>query len=209
MICDNNYERAKKEVEKAKKCMPKCVVCFGPTGPTGLTGPTGPTGATGLTGATGPTGPAGVINNAYGGVYNSSVQFLSFQAINNFVPLTLNTSLPSDDVISATNTLTIQESGNYLIGYNVLVSSNRALDVAIGVRRNGTILTPTRGSQTLAIDNTTTLSYDGRLSATTIVALNSGDTLDLAMAVLNNLPTGLDLIVNNNANATLFVQKIS
>ncbi len=186
---------------------------MGPTGAAGITGPTGPTGATGAigpTGATGPTGPTGSAIGVYGGLYNSSSQLVFFTAADTYVKLNLNTALPSNQVTpNANSTITVNETGTYEINYNILMSTSAAVDVSAAVRNNGTVIPQTRGSQTLAIDDTTTLAYDGRLSCSTIVNLTAGDILDLVVLVLRTLPTGLDAAVNGNANCTLTIKKIN
>ena len=182
----------------------------GATGPTGPTGPTGLTGAIGPTGATGPTGPTGSAIGVYGGLYNSSSQLVFFTAADTYVKLNLNTALPSNQVTpNANSTITVNETGTYEINYNILMSTSAAVDVSAAVRNNGTVIPQTRGSQTLAIDDTTNLAYDGRLSCSTIVNLTAGDILDLVVLVLRTLPTGLDAAVNGNANCTLTIKKIN
>lgn len=185
----------------------------GPTGTAGITGPTGPTGLTGAigpTGATGPTGPTGSAIGVYGGLYNSSSQLVFFTAADTYVKLNLNTALPSNQVTpNANSTITVNETGTYEINYNILMSTSAAVDVSAAVRNNGTVIPQTRGSQTLTIDDTTTLAYDGRLSCSTIVNLTAGDILDLVVLVLRTLPTGLDAAVNGNANCTLTIKKIN
>lgn len=210
----------------------------GPTGPRGPIGPIGPSGisdtieigttTTGEPGTQasvvdrtgsphhildfivpqGPTGPGEGTSNIYGGLYNSRVQFLPFTAINQYLQAELNTSLPLSGVTAGNNTLTIQENGIYEISYNTLISSSKAIDLGIAVRKTGTVIPETRGSQTLSLDSSTTLTYDGRLSGTTFISLVNGDVLDLAICVLNTLPSGVDVIMNNNINATLTVKKI-
>ena len=182
----------------------------GPQGATGAMGIAGPVGATGPTGPIGPTGPEGPAGTTVcGGLYNASTQLVFFTAPNTYVQLRLNTPTPLRNVAApGNNTLVIQESGDYEINYNVLLNTSRAVTAAIAVRRNGTAIAATRGSQTLAVDSTTTISYDGRLSASTIVTLDAGDVIDLALSVVNTLPAGLDAIVNGNANATLTVKKL-
>ena len=191
----------------------------GPTGPTGVTGPTGPTGTTGATGPTGPTGntgptgptgtsPAGIA--AYGGVYNSTAQILTFTQADAYVQISLNTAMPAFNVTyPVANSLTVAVDGDYEICYNILLSTARSATVAVAARRNGAIITQTRGSQTLSVDDTAGISYDGRLSCQTIVTLAAGDVLDLAIAVLRTLPSNLDAAINNNANATLSVKKLN
>ena len=79
----------------------------GPAGPAGPTGPTGAPGAAGPTGATGPAGPAGATGAtgpagntasglaAYGGRYNSSTQLLFFTQADEYIPISLNTTMPA------------------------------------------------------------------------------------------------------------------
>ena len=187
-------------------CPQPCFVCVpGPRGPRGLTGAQGPQGPQGQPG---PAGASSAGLAAYGGMYNSSTQLLAFTAVNAYLRLQLNTLMPMKNVTAGPNQLTIQNEGDYEINYNLLVNTNRAVDVAAVVRNNGTPITQTRAVQTLAIDNTTTLAYDGRLNCSTIVHLTAGSVLDLAMAVLNTLPAGLDAAVSGNANATLSVKRL-
>lgn len=42
----------------------------------------------------------------------------------------------------------------------------------------------------------------------TIVALNAGDVLDLAVQVLRGLPKNMDAAINGYANATLMIRKL-
>ena len=170
------------------------VVPIGPTGPQGETGPTGPAGSStsGLT--------------AYGGLYNSGTQLVFFTAPDTPLPVNLNTPMPLKNVAAGANTLTVQLSGNYEINYNVLLNTSKASTAAVGVRRNNVMIPETRGSQTMAADDTTGLSFDGRLSASVIVPLTAGDTLDLAISMVRTLPTGLDAVINGGANATLSIK---
>ena len=60
----------------------------------------------------------------------------------------------------------------------------------------------------MAADDTTGLSFDGRLSASTIVTLAAGDVLDLVVSVVRTLPPNPDAVINGYANATLSVKKL-
>ncbi|MFR8230146.1 MAG: BclA C-terminal domain-containing protein [Anaeromassilibacillus sp.] len=190
----------------------------GPTGPQGVPGSTGPTGPQGATGGTGPTGPQGATGPAgstssglaaYGGLYNTNTQLLFFTQADMYIPVSLNTAMPAKSVsYPAANTLVVETEGDYEINYNILLNTSKPVTVSIGVRQNGTMVQQTRGSQTLATDDTTGISYDGRLVCSTIVHLNAGDTLDLVISVLRTLPDNLDAIINGNANATLTVKKL-
>lgn len=135
-----------------------------------------------------------------------------FTQPNTYVKVRLNRALPLLNVAvdTDTGTLTVLQEGDYEINYNVLMNASRAIDVAVAVRSGGSsVITQTRGSQTLAVDSTTTLSYDGRLSGSTIVHLGAQDVLDLAVQVLNTVPTGLDTAINGYVNATLTVKKLN
>ena len=181
----------------------------GEIGPTGPAGPAGARGPTGPQGETGPTGPAGSSTSgltAYGGLYNSGTQLVFFTAPDTPLPVNLNTPMPLKNVAAGANTLTVQLSGNYEINYNVLLNTSKASTAAVGVRRNNVMIPETRGSQTMAADDTTGLSFDGRLSASVIVPLTAGDTLDLAISMVRTLPTGLDAVINGGANATLSIK---
>lgn len=185
----------------------------GPTGAPGAAGPTGATGPAGPAGATGATGPAGNTASglaAYGGRYNSSTQLLFFTQADEYIPISLNTTMPALNVsYPAANSITVSEAGDYEITYNLLLNANQSITAAAGVRRNGTMLQQTRGSQTLSADDSAGTTYDGRLAASTIVSLAANDVLDLAIAIVRTLPANLDAIVNGNANALLTVKKIS
>ena len=191
----------------------------GPTGPqggTGGTGPTGPQGATGGTGPTGPqgaTGPAGSTSSglaAYGGLYNTNTQLLFFTQADMYIPVSLNTAMPAKGVsYPAANTLVVETEGDYEINYNILLNTSKPVTVSIGVRQNGTMVQQTRGSQTLATDDTTGISYDGRLVCSTIVHLNAGDTLDLVISVLRTLPDNLDAIINGFYTKRRMIQPLN
>lgn len=116
--------------------------------------------------------------------------------------------MPLKNVTAVNNSLTVQTAGDYEINYNILLNTSQASTAAAAVRRNGEILTQTRGSQTLAEDDTANLSFDGRLSASVIVPLSSGDVLDLVLLIVRTLPDNLNAIINNNANATLSIKKL-
>ena len=194
------------------------VIPRGQTGIQGLPGSTGPVGPQGVPGSAGPagpqgaTGPAGSTSSglaAYGGLYNTNTQLLFFTQADMYIPVSLNTAMPAKGVsYPAANTLVVETEGDYEINYNILLNTSKPVTVSIGVRQNGTMVQQTRGSQTLATDDTTGISYDGRLVCSTIVHLNAGDTLDLVISVLRTLPDNLDAIINGNANATLTVKKL-
>lgn len=192
-------------------CCNPCCCAIGPTGPQGIPGPTGPAGAQGIPGPTGPTGPTGEsAAGVYGGLYQAGTQLVFIEQPDTYVQVRLNSALPSRDVVpNADNTLTIVEAGDYEISYNLLISTNNATNMSAAVRSNGTVLPTTRGSQTLAVDSTTTISYDARLSCTTIVTLEAGSVLDLVVSVLRTVPENLDIAINGYANATLMLHRLN
>lgn len=60
----------------------------------------------------------------------------------------------------------------------------------------------------MAVDDTTGISYDGRLSCSLIVSLSAGDVLDLVISIVRTLPANLDAAINGYANATLSIKKL-
>lgn len=186
-------------------CCPNCCVKY-------VRGPQGVQGAQGIQGVAGPQGVPGAdgenVLSAYGGLYNTAVQPLTFTAVNTYIPLTLNMIMPIKNVTVSGNTLTINEAGDYEINYNVLVSASASVDMAVTVRNNGAVIPSTRGSQTLTYSAEAGLTHDGLFSGSAIVTLAAGDVLDIAISVINTLPTGLDAVVNNYANSTLSVKRL-
>lgn len=171
-----------------------------------IRGPQGVQGAQGIQGVPGADGEN--VLSAYGGLYNTAVQPLTFTAINTYVPLTLNMIMPIKNLTVSGNTLVLNEAGDYEINYNVLVSASASVDMAVTVRNNGTVIPSTRGSQTLTYSAEAGLTHDGLFSGSAIVTLAEGDVLDIAISVINTLPTGLDAVVNNYANSTLSVKRL-
>lgn len=180
-------------------CCPNCCVKY-------IRGPQGVQGAQGIQGVPGADGEN--VLSAYGGLYNTAIQPLTFTAVNTYVPLTLNMIMPIKNVTVTGNTLVINEAGDYEINYNVLVSASAAVDMAVTVRSNGAVIPSTRGSQTLAYSTETGLTHDGLFSGSAIVTLAAGDVIDIAISVINTLPTGLDAVVNNYANSTLSIKRL-
>ena len=163
-----------------------------------------------------PADPQGIQNpqcpnglSAYGGLYQAGTQLVIFTQPDAYVQVRLNSQLPLRNVLAnGSNGLVIQEDGDYEIFYNLLISTSDAVNVGFGVRRDGIILPTTRGSQRLAVESTTTTSYDGRLLASSIAALPAGSVLDLVVSVLGTLPPNLDAAISGYANATLTVKKL-
>ena len=122
----------------------------------------------------------------------------------------LNTALPLRMVTAnSNNTLTIQEAGDYVVSYNLLMNASKPVTISAAVRNAGVVIPTTRGSHTLALDSTLNISYDARLSCTTIVSLAANSVLDVVTSVVNTLPENLDAVINGYANATLAVWKLN
>ena len=194
----------------------------GPQGPQGEPGPRGEPGPQGAKGEPGPQGPQGERGPqgpegssktglaAYGGMFNSNTQQLLFAEVGGYIRIRFNSALPSKNVEAPSNdTIIIEQDGDYEINYNVLLNTNRAADVSIVVRDRGQIINQTFGAQTLSLDTSSGISYDARLSCSTIVSLSAGAELELAIAVLNNLPEGLYSIIGGRANTCFTVKKLN
>lgn len=180
-------------------CCPNCCVKY-------IRGPQGVQGAQGIQGVPGTDGEN--VLSAYGGLFNTAVQPLTFTAVNTYIPLTLNMIMPIKNVTVSGNTLVLNEAGDYEINYNVLVSASASVDMAVAVRSNGAVIPSTRGTQTLTYSAEAGLTHDGLFSGSAIVTLPAGAVLDIAISVINTLPTGLDAVVNNYANSTLSVKRL-
>lgn len=180
-------------------CCPNCCVKY-------IRGPQGVQGAQGIQGVPGTDGEN--VLSAYGGLFNTAVQPLTFTAVNTYIPLTLNMIMPIKNVTVSGNTLVLNEAGDYEINYNVLVSASASVDMAVAVRSNGAVIPSTRGTQTLTYSAEAGLTHDGLFSGSAIVTLPAGAVLDIAISVINTLPTGLDAVANNYANSTLSVKRL-
>lgn len=180
-------------------CCPNCCVKY-------IRGPQGVQGAQGIQGVPGADGEN--VLSAYGGLFNTAVQPLTFTAVDAYIPLALNMIMPIKNVTVSGNTLVLNEAGDYEINYNVLVSASASVDMAVAVRNNGAVIPSTRGTQTLSYSAEAGLTRDGRFSGSAIVTLPAGAVLDIAVSVINTLPTGLTAQVNNYANATLSIKML-
>ena len=143
----------------------------GPQGPIGLTGPQGPQG---IQGETGPQGPAGVDGTnglaSYGGAYDSGSDTIALTTTTTVLPL--GTPLPSSDITTGTDTLTITNAGTYEIDYGIRGSVTTPATVTLSVQQNATDIPQTVVTQTF----TTT---EDNLTNRTLVTLNAGDQLTL------------------------------
>ena len=151
----------------------------GPTGPQGVTGLTGPTGDTGPTGPTGPAGESTAGLAAYGGLYNANSTPITLTE-NTAIQFTLTNEMPLHNVTTTGSTINITQDGDYEITYSITASTNIAGNLGVAVRRNNTNIPGTL--QTVAAANTDPETF----GTSVIIALNSGDTIDLAITPSQN-----------------------
>ncbi len=151
--------------------------------PQGATGPQGPQGPQGIQGEIGPTGPQGEVGPTgpalaavYGGLYNTAPQQIALQTGNPVYQVNLPTQLASENVTyTPTNSITVGESGTYLITYNSDLSADNNITATIAVRNNSGNLTPTQTTESL------TATSGALFSGTIITSLDAGDILDIAI----------------------------
>lgn len=177
---------------------------FGPPGPTGSTGPqgpagpTGPIGPSGLIGPTGPTGPGGVGSFTYGSYKTILLDgFFTINSGQNF-PFDFHTTAQGGNISDTptTGTVTIGETGSYLILYGVtslttFSNSVQSFDLAVnGVSAPGT-----------SID-----LIGGKATGNTILDLSIGDVLTM----VNNgmIPVSVSSGDSNGVTMFLVIQKI-
>lgn len=227
----NSYEKAKKYIIEKGSLTPKNYYpikqIVGPTGPTGISDTIEvgniyttltDTEAKVVDTTGGPHHildfyiPKGSPDNnlsVYGGIYHNRLQLVTINAINEYVPLKFNSALSSKNVTTDNNSITVLETGIYEINYNILLNANQKIEVGIALRRNEKAIPESRGTQTVDKIGSTNISYDARLSGTTLTHLTAHDKLDLALQIVSNLPDNLEIIINNNINATLSLKKIA
>lgn len=156
----------------------------------------GDTGATGATGVTGATGAASGLN-AYGGVFNNTPQTLTLAAATPTV-IPMANAMATSNVTPGANTLTVTQSGNYEIMYQVNATASIGAAVTVAVRENGTNIPSTVTTKTLAagVENV----YEGQV----LVALTAGDVIDLAISAL----VAVTATLGTGVSATLTVKKL-
>jgi hypothetical protein len=188
----------------------------GPTGSTGATGATGaagavgPTGSTGATGATGSTGPTGAAGSG-GSLGSASIKTTNAQSLanNTLTAVTFVTasggSVEWDDTSYYNNAnptrLTAPATGKYRVSGSISYASN-----ATGVRYllfklNGTTLTGAGQIDIGANPGDTTI-----ISSSALVALNSGDYLELI--AFQNSGGSLALSLGGGRTATFSLERI-
>ena len=171
----------------------------GDTGATGATGATGPQGPQGPQGATGPQGPAGENGLAsYGGLYSTDISSVALTPTN--TTLSLASTMPSKNVTYGTNSITVQNSGDYELNYGLIGSVNPASTLTLSVANNGTAIPSSM--VTRVYDQDQNISQTG----STIVTLNSGDVLTLQAS--SSVDT-TKFTPNNNVHAYLTVKQLN
>lgn len=149
-------------------------------------------------GPTGPQGPAGGLS-AYGGRFNNSASTLNLGILTQ-TQIPLPTTLPNSNTSYATsNSITINQTGVYEINYFLNVSVAVGTTLTLAIRNNGTNIPSTVVSRLLSVG--TSSVYSG----STIVSLNSGSIIDMAISAL--VAVGVNL--SSGVNASLTVKRIN
>ena len=149
-------------------------------------------------GPTGPTGPSSGLS-AYGGKYNNTTQTINLTiGSSSQVPLP-NALENSNTTYTTANSINISQSGIYEINYYINMSAAVATTVTTAVRNNGVNIPTTIISRALSV------GVGSIYSGSTIVSLDSGDVIDMAISAL--LAVGVTL--GSGVNATLTVKRIS
>lgn len=136
---------------------------------------------------------------AYGGVYSIINQTVNFTS-NVLQQLPMPSVMASQEVSILPSTITIELAGDYEINY-VLInnSSSVTTELTVVVRRGGVIIPEMSLTRAIAAN------FGSLFFASTIVSLNAGDIIDMAILspVSGNITLGLGL------NASLSVKKLN
>lgn len=164
-------------------------------GPAGSQGPAGPQGPAGRAGPMGPQGPAGPPGpqgpgiQSYGYVYNLTPSKLIIMNAGADIPFSNNGPLNRVTHTEGTATITIPQTGTYLINYGLSANVDFASSVALTV--NG------------AVDLSTKLPVTFNSSGSAILNLNEGDIITLR----NDSASAIVLSSSPNISARLnFIQ---
>ncbi|CAH1199298.1 MULTISPECIES: collagen-like protein [unclassified Paenibacillus] len=177
----------------------------GPAGPQGLPGPVGPVGPVGPAGATGPAGPAGATGPA-GPAGPTGAGISDFLSVFRADPGTGTDTVPGNAPITLTGvlanvggaftfvppspTITINETGSYLISFTIHNQSNADFNLTV----NGTPITPVPF----------TGNGGGPISAEVIITVT---TVPTTIQLVNASATPVQL--HNNLNTTVTILKLA
>ena len=108
--------------------------------------------------------------------------------------------MPAKDVVYGTNTITVQNDGDYELNYGIIGSVDPATTLTLAVAQNGTPITA--ATITRVYDQAQNISHNG----STIVTLSSGDVLSL---VVSSSVDSTTFTPNQNVNAYLSVKQLN
>ncbi len=145
---------------------------------------------------------------AYGGLYHSTGQLVSFQTVNTPVQLRMDSPMPLKDVIASNNTLIVEQDGDYEINFNILLNISSSATMTVAVRQNMVPIPAASGTQILSTNDSGT-SFNGHLIASSIVRLNAHDVLDLTLSPASPIPPGFTATANRGINTSLSIKKLN
>ena len=134
--------------------------------------------------------------SSFGGRFNDDFTPINIVVGQEVIPLP--EIMPGRDVEYSDNSITIEENGIYEINYSINVSAEVAALVTTSVRVNGQDIDSTVISRLIDVDLGTV--YSG----STIVELNSGDVIDMAISAL----IAVEVTLGNGVNASLSIRRI-
>lgn len=134
---------------------------------------------------------------AFGGLYNDEIQPISITiGTDEIVPL--SSTMPSKDVTYEDDSIVIEEAGIYEINYYLYANVEVGALVTTAVRVNGDNIDSTVISRLVDVDLGTI--YSG----STIVELEAGDVIDMAISALLDI----EVTLGTGVNASLTIKKI-
>ena len=157
-------------------------------------------------GATGATGPSGSFG-AYGGAAGSGIRQIAAEA-GEYVPLQLDIPLPAREMAVAGGGLQIQQAGDYMVSYSLLLRADGPAWVSAGIRRNGEMQTVTVTKQALTANTVDGAAYEARLTGVSLIRLETGDTVGLAVSASGAEPGNFAWSVGQDADAVLVLRQI-
>jgi hypothetical protein len=135
---------------------------------------------------------------AYGGLYDDGVQSIVI-APGGTEPVVIGEAMSGDNVTLGTNTITINQGGNYQVEFMVMLQSTTGtFDLSVGVQINGNFSEPS-----LLIGTEITSDFEF-IKVGSIVTLSAGDILGLAVSST----TGGSLLFGPSLNVSLSVMRL-